>query len=299
MLAKPHTKANLSGAMAESRIGGRPVATLVTGDALHAAVAGGTFIRGGDASAVDNVKYDLRLGAQALKASIGLPKAIDQMQDAERWIEPGEVVFVLTQEELHLPPNMIAMLSPKRAITHRGITVLGGFAIDPGYAGRLWFGLHNFSSSRYALRSGTKLIACLFYELDAEEAGKYKCVQMEPVTDFPDDLIELIKNYKPIELKGIQEELEKTKADLQGLKQTFNEDKSWKDDFKADLTKLLSALKEEREERQKADEKLQGKLESVSNMFARASVIGTIITAALGGVGVLALQWVITQLTHH
>ena len=158
---------------------GVSMATLVTGDALHAAVAGETFIRGGDPKAVDTVKYDLRLGMQALKASIGLPKAIDQMQDAERWIEPGEVVFVLPQEELHLPENMIAMLSPKRAITHRGITVLGGFAIDPGYTGRLWFGLHNFSSSRYALRSGAKLIACLFYELDDEEASKYKCNPME------------------------------------------------------------------------------------------------------------------------
>jgi deoxycytidine triphosphate deaminase len=271
------------------------MATLVTGEALHAAVAGETFIRGGDPSAVDNVKYDLRLGSQALKASIGLPKAIDQMQDAERWIEPGEVVFVLTQEELHLPPNMIAMLSPKRAITHRGITVLGGFAIDPGYAGRLWFGLHNFSSSRYALRSGTKLIACLFYELDAEEAAKYTCVQMEPVTDFPDDLIELIKNYKPIELKAIQDELATTKADLASLRNAFGDDKTWKDDFKKGLDEhnrqlgtLIDGLNAEKEARSKGDESIKDDLKSLRDFFSIfrgvGIVVAIILAAVLGGV---------------
>jgi deoxycytidine triphosphate deaminase len=270
------------------------MATLVTGSALHAAVAGETFIRGGDPKAVDTVKYDLRLGPQALKASIGLPKAIDQMQDAERWIEPGEVVFVLTQEELHLPANMIATLSPKRAITHRGITVLGGFAIDPGYAGRLWFGLHNFSSSRYALRSGTKLIACLFYELTEEEAQQYSCSPTEPVTDFPDELIDLVKNYKPIELKALQEELAATKADLFTLKNAFGDDRTWKDNFQKGLDEhnkqlgiLIEQVKEEKEARKSADCLLEKDVKSLTNWFSLSRVgwivIGFAIVAVLSG----------------
>jgi len=271
------------------------MATLVTGSELHAAVAGETFIRGGDPKAVDHVKYDLRLGAQALKASIGLPKAIDQMQDSEKWIEPGEVVFVLTEEELHLPANMIATLSPKRAITHRGITVLGGFAIDPGYSGRLWFGLHNFSSSRYALRTGTKLIACLFYMLDAEEADKYQCSDSEPVTDFPDALIELVKNYRPIELKAIQEELAATKADLASLRSAFGDDKTWKDNFQKGLDEhnrqlgvLIDGLKEEKEARKAADSAIEKDVKSLTNWFSLSRVgwivLGLAVAAVLGAV---------------
>lgn len=273
------------------------MATLVTGEALHAAVRGETFIRNGDAKAVDSVKYDLRLGSTVLKASIGLPKALDQMQDGEQWIDPGEVVFVLTQEELHLPKNMIATLSPKRALTHRGVMVLGGFAIDPGYQGNLWFGLYNFASARYPLRTGTKLIACMFYELSEEEANKYECVPMESVTQFPDDLLDLVKNYKPIELKGIQEEVASIKREFVDLKQSVTEDKSWKDEFRRDLTKLLDGLKEERDSRQAADDKLQGKLDGVSTMFARASVVGYIVAAALGGCGIILIQWLFTQVT--
>jgi len=280
--------------IAESRSRGA-MATLVTGSELHAAVAGETFIRGGDPKAVDHVKYDLRLGAQALKASIGLPKAIDQMQDSEKWIEPGEVVFVLTEEELHLPANMIATLSPKRAITHRGITVLGGFAIDPGYSGRLWFGLHNFSSSRYALRTGTKLIACLFYMLDAEEADKYQCSDSEPVTDFPDALIELVKNYRPIELKAIQEELAATKADLASLRSAFGDDKTWKDNFQKGLDEhnrqlgvLIDGLKEEKEARKAADSAIEKDVKSLTNWFSLSRVgwivLGLAVAAVLGAV---------------
>ena len=271
------------------------MATLVTGDALRTAVAGGTFIRNGDPKAIDNIKYDLRLGEQALKASIGLPKAIEQMQDAERWIDPGEVVFVMTQEELHLPPNMIAMLSPKRSITHRGITVLGGFAIDPGYSGRLWFGLHNFSSSRYALRSGTKLIACLFYELDEEEANKYKCNPSEAVTEFPDELIELVKNYQPIELKAIHEELSATKAELVLLRSAFGDDKTWKDNFQRGLDEhnkqlgtLIDGLKEEKEARKSADATIDKDVRALTSWFSLSRVgwivLGLVLAAVFGAI---------------
>lgn len=272
--------------------------TLVTGDDLHSAVRGGTFIRNGDGKAVDSVKYDLRLGSTVLKSSIGLPKELSQMQDSEQWIEPGEVVFVLTQEELHLPKNMIATLSPKRAITHRGIMVLGGFAIDPGYQGNLWFGLYNFASTRYPLRTGAKLIACLFYELSAEEAEKFECALMEPVTQFPDDLIDLVKNYKPLELKGVQDELARMRTDFNDLKQSVTEDKSWKDEFRRDLSKLLDGLKEERDSRQAADDKLQGKLDKVSDLFSKASVAWTIAAVALGGGGVIIVQWLFGQMHH-
>ena len=64
--------------------------------------------------------------------------------EVDRFVEPGEVVFVLTEERLDLPRNMIAVLSQKRKLFNQGIQVLGGFCIDPLYRGKLLVGLYNF-----------------------------------------------------------------------------------------------------------------------------------------------------------
>jgi len=273
-----------------------PVSTLVTGDALKEAVKTETFIKGGEAAAVETVKYDLRLGSTVLKAAYGLPMDIDRIPEEKRWIEPGEVVFVVTAEQLELPPDMIAVLSPKRAITHRGIMVLGGFAIDPGYSGLLWFGLHNFASSRYPLISGTKLIACMFYRLDTEEAKNFQCVTGDAVTGFPDDLIELVKNYKPIELKGIQDELAETRTELQDLKKTLNEDKTWRDEFKRDLNHLLEGLKEEREVRKEENKDLRGRLDSISSTFAGLRVVWIVGSLIVGGIIAAVAEFVVHKM---
>src|SRR5260221_4469816 len=123
--------------IATTRVGeGRAMPNLITGDRLREAVEKGTFIQGGDVASVEGVKYDFHMGSRILKASYTQAVDIAELPTLERstlGIDPGEVVFVLTQETLRLPANMIAVLSPKRTIAHSGIIVLGGFAIDPNY----------------------------------------------------------------------------------------------------------------------------------------------------------------------
>ena len=75
----------------------------------------------------------------------------------------------------------------------------------------------------------------MFYELGEDESKTYECPPMETVADFPDDLIDLIKNYKPIELKSIQEEILSTKADLATLKKAVGDDNTWKENFQKGL----------------------------------------------------------------
>lgn len=78
---------------------GQPaMSTLVTGEALKTAVKDQTFVKDGEASAVETVKYDLRLGSTVLKAAYGLPMEIERIPEEKRWIDPGEVVFVVTKD---------------------------------------------------------------------------------------------------------------------------------------------------------------------------------------------------------
>ncbi|HEX6861024.1 MAG TPA: hypothetical protein VF138_12600 [Caulobacteraceae bacterium] len=280
---------------------------LVTEAKLKDAVEGETFLVGGTLSAVEGIKYDFHMGSRILKASFRRPIDIEELAPADRnslCVDPGEAVFVLTREKLNLPNNIMAILTPKRKLAHGGIIVLGGLAIDPLYKGVLWVGLYNFSSTPYALEPGRKLIGAMFYELDESEAADFDVPESASVTDFPDELVALINQYRPVELKGLQEELAETRRELAALKTDLVTDKDWKEDFKRSLDEhnrqlglLIEGLKDEKEVRRSEDEKIQGRLESMSNWFFGLRAGGWIIALLLAAAAGWGIPKVLDQLT--
>jgi hypothetical protein len=105
---------------------------MITGEALADAVEIGTFIIGGIADCAEGIKYDFRISSRILKASFGVPIDMDTVATSERsglFVEPGEMVFTLTEERLKLPRNMFAELSPKRKLSHSGILAMVGFVL--------------------------------------------------------------------------------------------------------------------------------------------------------------------------
>jgi len=121
--------------------GGESVPGLVNQDKLRSLIAENVIIRNGNAESLEGVKYDFRIGPSFLKSKFRRPidfenlQSIDSISSAE--IEPGEVVFVMTEEQISLPTNMMIVLTHKRKIAYDGILILGGLAVDPGYEGPL------------------------------------------------------------------------------------------------------------------------------------------------------------------
>ncbi|HEX5279484.1 MAG TPA: hypothetical protein VFW28_05365 [Micropepsaceae bacterium] len=259
--------------------------TLISGSKLKQAVEQSTFIKNGAPSSAEAVKYDFHMGSRVLKAEFGQPVEIDSIPQEKRWVLPGEVAFVLTRERLELPRNVIAALSPKRKLAHSGIIVLGGLSIDPEYCGVLLVGLYNFSSTPFPLRPGKKLIAAVFYELAESELVDFPVASPTEITDFPDELVTLIRNYRPIELAGIQEELKDARREITALRNEFMTDKTWKDEFKNGLDQhnrqlgtLIDGLKEERDARKQEDKDIRDKLDKMSTFFLGGRwVIGAVL----------------------
>ncbi|NQU53961.1 MAG: hypothetical protein HQ522_15645, partial [Bacteroidetes bacterium] len=76
----------------------------------------------------EGTKYDITIGSRFLKAKFGQPVAFDELRSHEKrldaCVEPGEVVFVLSNEKFCLPSNIKLNLLPKRSLSHDGISVL-------------------------------------------------------------------------------------------------------------------------------------------------------------------------------
>jgi deoxycytidine triphosphate deaminase len=289
---------------------GRSVANLITGDRLKAAVATGGFIQDGNPTSVEGAKYDFRMSPQILKASFGTPINLEKLPEDQRAqvkVEPGEVVFVRTIERLVLPNNVIAVLSPKRKLSHQGIIVLGGFAIDPKYRGPLFVGLYNFSSTPFHLQAGRKLIAAMFYELTEPEIMEFPTPEpMGEHDEFPDELVTLIKNYKPLEIKWVSDAISDTQRRLDALSAEFHDDRSWKREFQEALEshnkqieRLIDGLREERDARKSDDAAIKSTLQGMGDTFTVFRsvwvIIALIVTAILSGF----FGWLIPKMMEH
>jgi deoxycytidine triphosphate deaminase len=244
----------------------------ITGDRLCKAIEDQTFIKNGALKCAEGIKYDFRMGSHILKAKFGRSMDMSRMseeQKAEMVVNPGEVVFVLTEEVLDLPDNIMAQLMPKRKLSHDGILVLGGFCVDPLYKGKLLVGLYNFSSATFVLDPGRKLIAAVFFELQESERGAFKKPETE-VVDFPQDLVRLISSYQPIDITTLRDNIGSLEIQIGNLRNEITTDKEWKRDFQSKLErqgenidKLLKGLEEEKDNRLAAEKSIS---EQISNL---------------------------------
>jgi deoxycytidine triphosphate deaminase len=266
------------------------MAKMVTGAELLKAVKDGSFIRGGSEDSAEGVKYDFRLSSLVLKARFGRIDA-SKLPETERknlTVDPGEVVFVLTEESLDLPEDMIAQLSPKRKLSHAGLIVLGGFTIDPRYRGPLLVGLYNLSSTAFPLRPGKKLIAATFLRLEREEVGSFP--EAEGLEDFPDELVHMMQSYQPVIAQSMAEGIAQLRLDLSQLKDEIRSHERWYERFKDSLERhnsqigeLGKGLKEEAQVRQAGEDKLSVAVANIQQTLSMLSGMAKLGGILIGG----------------
>ncbi len=277
------------------------MSTMVTGRELRTAVESATFLQGGVVDCAEGVKYDFRLSPRILKAKFTRPVDANQLSEIEKRdliVDPGEVVFVLTEERLKLPMNMVAQLSPKRKLSHAGILTLGGFCIDPGYEGRLLFGLFNFSSTPFPLIPGKKLVAATFFRLEGQELGDFP-QPLEPLDDFPDELVTVMQKYSPVAAQSVVESVSKLQRDLAALREEIRSHETWYSRFKdsleahnkqiGDLTRDLAV---ESEARKSGQDTLTTAVSSIERTLSFLKGAAWVIMGLLGVGMTLFLGWI-------
>lgn len=272
---------------------------------LKLAVENNSFIKNGDIANCEGLKYDFRVSNRVLRADFSRPlefKTANANEQEKLVIEPGEVAFVMTEETLDLPNNIFCQLSSKRKLSHGGIIILGGFTVDPNYKGKLIFGLYNISSRKYPIIPGKKLVAGIFYQLESTEISEKPLVP-EAINDFPDDLLAMIKEYKPLvdsSIAALSDNMNSMKDEIRNLKERLDEDKKWSDEFKRGLTENNAQIKALGEQISTLTENLQLEADerkketsSLREKLGQNKIIGTalvsIVSLLLGGLISVAL----------
>ncbi|MCL1808847.1 MAG: hypothetical protein FWG42_03650 [Clostridiales bacterium] len=211
------------------------MATIVSGELLKNKIKNSELIEQGKEENCRGLKYDVVFSGRYLKAKIGGPAEYNEIPIDKRKdmavIRPGEVIFVITEEIFNLPLNYFAQLTPKRSMGELGINVNGALFVDPGYYGRLVFGLYNFSSENFPLQPRKTFASAVIYELDAQEKFDYDSGR-EPkqILDFSPDLINTISKCEPIGITELSKVVQEALKDIDTLKQKANTTDNWKKD---------------------------------------------------------------------
>lgn len=82
-------------------------------------------------------------------------------------LKPGEYILARTIEELDTPMDLMSIYSTKSTAFRIGLNILCGLN-DPGYKGKVVFGIQNISKNKIKIYYGMELLQTEFNELNGE-----------------------------------------------------------------------------------------------------------------------------------
>lgn len=107
--------------------------------------------------------YDMRIGRWALLSKC--EHLINVEEEQSFTLEAGDFALATTLESVEMPSNIAGHVGMRNAIARRGLVLLGGMQIDPGFKGVLLMGLYNASPRRLTLDYGTRVCTVEFHRL--------------------------------------------------------------------------------------------------------------------------------------
>lgn len=96
-----------------------------------------------------NVSYDLRIGEEYKEHRDIQKHAL--LADRKLTIRPGEAVIIQTEEYVHLPRTLFALVVPKVGLLQKGLSNTMS-KVDPGYEGHLLVTLFNLGRETVELK---------------------------------------------------------------------------------------------------------------------------------------------------
>ena len=114
---------------------------------------------------LQGASYDLSIGGECLVSNsdqkiLLLPNSKDSLH-----LQAGDFALVLTKERVKVPLNITGVIGMRSSLARKGLILLAGMQIDPGFNGHLRFGLYNASPRRITLDYDDELCMVEFHKL--------------------------------------------------------------------------------------------------------------------------------------
>ena len=114
---------------------------MTNGEIKEALASGELIIDPCDEKRLEPCSYDGRAGAEILVS--GNDRLVDLAKANSVTLRPGDFALIMTNESFRFPLNMAGNIGMKSGLARRGLILLAGMQIDPGFEGHLRLGLYN------------------------------------------------------------------------------------------------------------------------------------------------------------
>ncbi len=214
---------------------------LMTDQDIRAAIeAHQLVIVGFEEACLQPTSYDARVGSEVF-VSHGEESVVFDDRTKTVAIQPGEFALLVTNERFTLPKDIAANIGAKTYFTHKGLILLSGLQIDPGFEGALALAVFNSSPKAIVLEHLQEICTIQFFRLS------------KPVTKAPPVNKDLAAGRLPRVGKDYFRELEtqsltQIAKELKGLAMNVSELARHVDD----LTKNVAGLEKNMGSLQKA-----------------------------------------------
>ena len=82
-------------------------------------------------------------------------------------LKPQVYYLFKTIEEVNMPENLLAIMTPRSTLFRSGVYVFGG-QVPPGYQGGLSMGIFNYRDTDFRLEMGARVVHIMFSEVKGE-----------------------------------------------------------------------------------------------------------------------------------
>jgi len=145
---------------------------LMTDTEIKKAIQDGTLVmQNYSEDQVQPASYDMRIGDRAILS--GNEREIDVKTEKGIIVRPGCFAIITTFENIRMPNNIAGHIGVKSYYTRKGLILLAGLQIDPGFNGVLVLGVYNASPRNLTLDYLTPFCTTEFHRLSGPVERPY------------------------------------------------------------------------------------------------------------------------------
>ncbi len=141
---------------------------------------------------LEPASYDIRLGYEGITSSV--KKKINIEDLGYMAIEPGEFAVFMSLEYFEIPNDIVGNIGMKSKYARRGLILLVGLQIDPGFKGYLTLRMFNTSTQKVVLSFGDKIGMVQFIKLNVPAKKPYSGPYQEQLMIPPEDITHIIES---------------------------------------------------------------------------------------------------------
>jgi len=114
---------------------------------------------------LQGASYDLSVGKETLVSNNDKKILLNESQSLH--LEAGDFALILSYEYFKMPLDIACSIGMKSTLARKGLILLAGMQIDPGFEGYLRFGLYNAAPRKLTLDYQDSLCTVEFHRLAA------------------------------------------------------------------------------------------------------------------------------------